>query len=69
MNNQKQQGFRDCGLFAIANATSLCFGDDPTFLEFEKNEMRQHMLDCIEKGQMTPFPHNVSDVKGRNAAI
>ena len=63
MNNQKQQGFRDCGLFAIANATSLCFGDDPTFLEFEQNEMRQHLLDCIEKGQMTPFPHNVSDAK------
>ena len=63
MNNQKQEGFKDCGLFAIANATSLCFGDDPTFLLFEQQQMREHLLVCIEKGEMTPFPHDVSEVK------
>ena len=73
MNNQKQEGFKDCGLFAIANATSLCFGDDPTFLLFEQQQMREHLFEqqqmrehllvCIKKGEMTPFPHDVSEVK------
>ena len=28
-NVQKQQGGRECGLYAIANATSLAYGKDP----------------------------------------
>ena len=32
MDTQKQKGCDDCGFFAIATATSLCFGDDPTTL-------------------------------------
>ena len=65
LNIQKQQGFKDCGLFAIANATSICYGDDPTALVYEQHEMRQHLLNCLEKEEMTPFPHDVSQQKRR----
>ena len=58
MNIQKQQGFKDCGLFAIANATSICYGDDPTALVYEQHGMRQHLLNCLEKEEMTT--HDVS---------
>ena len=31
----KQLGERECGLYAIANATALCFGKDPATLHFK----------------------------------
>ena len=65
MNIQKQQGFKDCGLFAIANATSICYGDDPMALVYEQHGMRQHLLNCLEKGEMTTFLHDVSQQKRR----
>ena len=65
MNIQRQKGFKDCGLFAIANATSICHGDDPTALIYVQDEMRQHLLDCLEKRDMSPFPHEVALVKRR----
>lgn len=40
MNFQQQKGYRDCGLLTIANATSLCLGDDPTSLKYNQIAMR-----------------------------
>ena len=34
VQNQKQIGGKDCGLFAISNATALCFGQN-------------HAYDCV----------------------
>ena len=51
---QKQCNSYDCGVFAIAFATSLLHGDDPTSLRYSGG-MRQHLLDCLMNKKMTPF--------------
>ena len=53
MDTQKQKGGDDCGFFAIAAATSLCFGDDPTTLKYKQNKIRQHLHKCLNNGSLT----------------
>ena len=53
---QQQQGGTDCGLFAIAYAFSLASGEDPTRIKFKQDNMRQHLIDCLQAGTMLPFP-------------
>ena len=55
---QQQSGGSDCGLFAIAIAASLCAGEDPTKLRYQQDRMRQHFRNCLENGEITPFPVN-----------
>ena len=50
----KQEGVNDCGVFAIATATSFAFGSDP--VNIQQSCMREHLLNCFEKGTMSPFP-------------
>ena len=52
----KQEGHRDRGLFAIATATLLAHGCDPTLYKFEQPAMRKHLLDCFENLKLCPFP-------------
>ena len=52
---QQQNGF-DCGIFAIAFATCLTLGQDPTLVEFNIPQMRRHLYKCIESGNMELFP-------------
>ena len=52
----QQRGSSECGLYAIANATSLCAGIDPTTAEFIQDEMRSHVCRCLEEGVLFPFP-------------
>ena len=55
--NVQQQGSNlDCGVFAIAFATSLCFGKDPSTLHFNRREMRQHLYKCLINQRFTMFP-------------
>ena len=51
----KQQGVRDCGLFAIAFATAICFKQSISE-PFKQDVMRQHLVQCFEKGACLPFP-------------
>ena len=53
---QQQSNDVDCGLFSLAFATSLAYGDNPTKIFFDENSMRPHLLKCIEQGKVTPFP-------------
>lgn len=53
---QLQDGYSDCGAFAIAVATSLCYKEDPTVVRWKVGLMRMHLLKCIEGGRMEPFP-------------
>ena len=54
MTVQMQSGGADCGLFAIANATALAFGDEPPgkFM-YDQEKMRHHLWQCLEKRKMT----------------
>ena len=53
---QMQCGTQDCGLFAIAFATALCLGKQPGQLTFHQDQMRSHLLLCLESQDMTMFP-------------
>ena len=48
VNVQTQQGGTDCGVFAIAMATSLGCGDNPAQLTFQQENLREHLLKCLE---------------------
>lgn len=51
-----QQGSNDCGLFALATATSLCYGIPPCKVLWEQSKMRSHLKSCFQSSKMTPFP-------------
>ena len=51
----KQQGLKDCGLFAIAFSTAICFKQDLS-IPFNQGLMRQHLIQCFEKCVCLPFP-------------
>ena len=53
---QRQVGGSDCGLFSIAFATALVFGQHPGQLVFDQTQMRTHLLQCLEASEMLPFP-------------
>ena len=56
MHMQDQGGGSDCGLFAIATATTICNGQDPAALQFDQSHMRQHLLNAFETNILMPFP-------------
>ena len=53
---QQQRNGVDCGLYAIAFATSLAFGKDPTTLAYDETQLRTHLVRCLEAGRMSEFP-------------
>jgi len=53
---QRQIGTEDCGAFAIAVATAIAFGINPSSVYFQQEKMRSHLLACFEKQELTPFP-------------
>ena len=53
---QQQTSHVDCGVFAIAFATALAFGQDPSKLRFDVPKMRQHLVECLKLKKMSPFP-------------
>ena len=44
------------GIFAIAFAAALAYGENQTQYLFDRSEMRSHLTMCLERGQMTMFP-------------
>lgn len=57
INVQKQLGGCDCGLFAIAFATTLATGNQPEQCFFDQAAMRRHLYECLTKQEMSMFPH------------
>lgn len=55
-----QDGYNDCGMFSIAYAVALCFGEQPGSLIFDQELMREHLCICIQQQHFSMFP-----VKGR----
>ena len=51
-----QQGCDDCGLFAIAFATLLARGEQPGSFFYEQEAMRKHLIESLEKLNITAFP-------------
>jgi hypothetical protein len=53
---QRQGNGYDCGVFAIAFATSLAYGEDPSKLSYDTKQLRNHLRACMESNRLTPFP-------------
>ena len=53
---QKQRGGDDCGLFALAFATTLCAGDNPSETNYIQQQLREHLISSLENNTITPFP-------------
>ncbi|XP_050713449.1 uncharacterized protein LOC126996730 isoform X2 [Eriocheir sinensis] len=58
---QRQRDGYSCGLFALAFAFSIAHGQDPCRLRYVRARMASHLLSCLERGTVTPFP---SEPKG-----
>lgn len=47
----------DCGVYAIAFLTDLCFGKDPASCQYAgSQDICKHIVSCFENGCMSPFP-------------
>ena len=53
---QQQDGVHDCGLFAVAYATEVCFNRRPEDTTFKQRSMRQHLIRCLNAEYFEPFP-------------
>jgi len=56
VNVHPQPNSNDCGLFAIAFATELVHGRDPSLCHFNTSAMRQHLVGCLNEGHLSCFP-------------
>ena len=65
----RQRGGNDCGLFTIAIATELCFGDNPELVCFNQWLMRKHFLECVRTQRMTKFPKRAKRKRWRDEVI
>lgn len=65
INCKRQKGGYDCGLFSIAYATDLCFGNDPSMKTYTQKSMRSHLLSCLAENQMCPFPSEERNMQKR----
>ena len=52
---QEQLGDSDCGLFSIAYATELCYGNDASSLRYYQDRLRSHLIECLKPKKMIPF--------------
>ena len=55
-----QEGYSDCGLFAIAFATDIAHGNNPEKIDYHQQKMRTHLLECFKSNFMSPFPRSSS---------
>ena len=53
---QQQMNASDCGVFAIAYATCLVYGQNPCTVIFDIPRLHQHLHRCLRAGMMQLFP-------------
>lgn len=60
---QQQSNGTDCGVFAIAFATALCYQLNPASLKFNRQVIRAHLWDSIQNGYLGIFPFEEASSK------
>ena len=58
-----QPNHYDCGLFAIANAMTICNGQSPKSLNYDTKVMRKDLAGCLEDKVFRHFPARKRSVK------
>ena len=53
---QQQSNGSDCGIFAIAFAACLVFGEDPSHVNLHVPKMRPHLAKCLKNCKISLFP-------------
>ena len=66
---QMQAGGSDCGVFALAFATAICYGHSPGKFHFDQQRMRAHSIECLEKKHFTMFPIRKERRQGRSNLV
>ena len=61
MKVQMQSNSVNCGIYAIAFLTDLCYGKDPASCRYASTEVHNHLVTCFENGHMTPFPEGFDE--------
>lgn len=56
MQCRKQQGGKDCGIYAIAFIVALAMGVNPSRQNFNQDMMRPHLVNCFKKERFSLFP-------------
>ena len=52
---QLQKGLCDCGLFCLANATTLAQGGNPTYVTWDQSKMREHLAERYKTNRIKCF--------------
>ena len=53
---QQQTNGSDCGVFSIAFATNLVYGQSPANVTYNISQMHPHLQHCLKGGFMAHFP-------------
>lgn len=65
----QQSNGTDCGVFAIAFATALCYNMDPTLLKFNRRAIRAHLLDSLKNEYLGIFPFEEKSSAGNEKSV
>ena len=69
IKNQRQLNGYDCGVFAVAFAMSTIERQNPCNLTYNTRQIRNHLRNCLQLGEITLFPqisHMGNGPKDRN---
>ena len=66
---QQQENSVDCGVFAVAYATSILHGQNPEEMVYDTKKLRQYLLTCIRSEKITPFPLTSGKPKSKKKTI
>jgi hypothetical protein len=58
---QQQKNLRDCGLFSLAFAHSICYREDPAEFVYDDSALRAHFNSCAMQDKIHDFPRKVSN--------
>ena len=53
---QKQEGTKDCGVYAIAFAYHAALGENLEEITFDKDKLRSHLVTCFQNNCLSKFP-------------
>ena len=57
---QQQPNNTDCGLYAIAFATSICIEDKPEYIQYDESQLRTWVVQLLKEKRIKRFPEKVA---------